>query len=255
MLSVIFLSQVKFFFLSIGFFFRPVFFVKFWFFVVFLFFILFFNISLLHFFFTLFLKKILCWRFVFFILIKSLEKNSDVNCLSKRKKSEHHSIRLVSVREAGKSQKFSAFNQFYWFPWAMPSLSWVYCLRDHWKVLNIMCREYFNPRIPTDAIDSFGIKWNFVTLEKLAEIEISFIVHLARCISSGHSVNERRVCIANTSANRVCDTVISVRTLEFNAFIAYCLSFHFISFQMKRKRVGSKKCCVQSKINNKQSKF
>lgn len=223
MLSVIFLSQVKFFFLSIGFFFRPVFFVKFWFFVVF-----FCSLTFLFFtFFTLFLKKILCWRFVFFILIKSFEKLWRQLSFKKKKKTEHHSIWLVSVREAGKSQKFSAFNQFYWFPWAMPSLSWVYCLRDHWKVLNIMCREYFNPRIPTDAIDSFGIKWNFVTLEKLAEIEISFIVHLARCISSGHSLNERRVCIANTSANRVCDTVILVRTLEFNAFIAYCLSFHF----------------------------
>lgn len=160
--------------------------------------------------------------------------------------------------------EFSAFNQFYWFPLRCWLLSLR--LRDHWKVFKMMWREYFNPVEIVDAWD----KWNstsflsfslfFLSLfhlvgvcfskkkkkKNFAEIEISFIVHLAHVLC--------------TSANRVYDTVILPKTLRFNAFIASSGCCHCEASDSERTKSSSqtdegRRMLCSMDINNKQSKF
>lgn len=80
--------------------------------------------------------------------------------------------------------------------------------------------------------------------KKLAEIEISFIVHLVHRFSCSF-IGKHLLC---TSANHIYDTVISLETLWFNAFIAYVGHRIHIEWQEEKDKRKEQKleCSVVS---------
>lgn len=141
----------------------------------------------------------------------------------------------------------------------MVSLSWVYCLRDHWKVLKIMCQEYFNPKYQFDHPIYVWYWMKFRQSRKTCG-NWDFIYCSFSWISSGDWVqNERHALLTRQLIAYVtplsCPEHLSLMHLLPTA---YCLSFHF---KRSRNTVSSLATTITTKmlcpieINNKQSKF